>query len=513
MTDTTPRAGAPLLGASQAQKHVTHNEALYQLDALLCARFLDRDLSAPPSSPADGDTYLVKATGTGAWAGQDGKVAYCADGSWRFYPPFAGLVAYVSDEAAIIVYDDGGWVDYSATFAPNFSDPAQTRASLCAAPIEAMSDMLLNINTGMEVSQENGSNSVALAATGTLQTKYLVDGVMAAFRGSFTASAQQVTDCPPGFRNALKLSVTGAQASLGTNDELSLVVPVEGLNAARLAFGTSQANACAVFFWVKSHRTGAFSGSLRNGAKTRSFPFAFTIDAADTWEMKSILVGGGDMAGTWAADTSVGLYATICIAGGSSRVGAANVWTAGDRSGVTGTANAVAATSDIFQITGFGVLPLVAGAGFADVPDAAHSPFIVRPQPKEVLLAKRYYQDVCRAHGGLAAASFLLQKSTASTIDGPFQFPVEMRATPALRHSSPAWAGGSPSGNQINFYDNAGSGFLAISGALTVTTAGADTADAIILRLQAGASFGGTVGDMGNLYLGGSAWIALDARM
>ncbi|HEY7978482.1 MAG TPA: DUF2793 domain-containing protein, partial [Rhizomicrobium sp.] len=114
----TARAGAPLLAAAQAQKHVTHNEALYQFDALLCARFLDRDLSAPPSSPADGDTYLVKATGTGAWAGQDGKIAYCADGGWRFYAPFAGLVAYVSDEAAIIVYDDGSWLDYSATLAP-----------------------------------------------------------------------------------------------------------------------------------------------------------------------------------------------------------------------------------------------------------------------------------------------------------------------------------------------------------------------------------------------------------
>lgn len=114
MTDTTPRAGAPLLAASQAQKHVTHNEALYQLDALLCARFLDRDLSAPPSSPADGDCYLVKATGTGAWAGQDGKIAYCADGAWRFYAPFAGLVAYVSDEAAGIVYDGASWSAYGA---------------------------------------------------------------------------------------------------------------------------------------------------------------------------------------------------------------------------------------------------------------------------------------------------------------------------------------------------------------------------------------------------------------
>jgi hypothetical protein len=114
MTDTTPRAGAPLLAAAQAQKHVTHNEALYQFDALLCARFLDRDLSAPPASPADGDAYLVKATATGAWAGQDGRIAYCADGAWRFYTPFAGLVAYVSDEAASIVYDGAAWSAYGA---------------------------------------------------------------------------------------------------------------------------------------------------------------------------------------------------------------------------------------------------------------------------------------------------------------------------------------------------------------------------------------------------------------
>lgn len=117
MTDTTPRAGAPLLGASQAQKHVTHNEALYQFDALLCARFLDRDLSAPPSSPADGDAYLVKATATGAWAGQDGKIASCADGAWRFYAPFAGLVAYVADETAMLVFDGSAWTDFGATIA------------------------------------------------------------------------------------------------------------------------------------------------------------------------------------------------------------------------------------------------------------------------------------------------------------------------------------------------------------------------------------------------------------
>ncbi len=84
------------------------------LDALLCARFLDRDLTAPPATPADGDTYLIHATATGGWAGQDGHIAYAVDGAWRFYAPFAGLAAYVVDEARLIVFDGSAWVDYTS---------------------------------------------------------------------------------------------------------------------------------------------------------------------------------------------------------------------------------------------------------------------------------------------------------------------------------------------------------------------------------------------------------------
>ncbi len=112
MSSTTPRSGMPLLAAAQAQKHVTHNEALLQLDALGCARILDRDLTAPPPSPSDGDTYLIHATATGDWAGQDGRIAYALGGGWRFYAPFAGLMAYVVDEAKPIVFDGTAWGDF-----------------------------------------------------------------------------------------------------------------------------------------------------------------------------------------------------------------------------------------------------------------------------------------------------------------------------------------------------------------------------------------------------------------
>jgi hypothetical protein len=105
----------PLLAAAQAQKHVTHNEALLELDALLSTVILDRDLSSPPGSPSAGDTYLVKATGTGAWAGEDGKLAYAIDGGWRFYAPFEGLTAYVADEAKLIFYNGSAWTDFAAS--------------------------------------------------------------------------------------------------------------------------------------------------------------------------------------------------------------------------------------------------------------------------------------------------------------------------------------------------------------------------------------------------------------
>jgi hypothetical protein len=105
------------MSAAQAQKHVTHNEALYAFDALLCARLLDRDLTAPPGSPLNGDAYLVKATATGAWTGQNGNIAYYANGAWRFYPPFAGLIALIADETKFVAYDGSTWQDFAALLA------------------------------------------------------------------------------------------------------------------------------------------------------------------------------------------------------------------------------------------------------------------------------------------------------------------------------------------------------------------------------------------------------------
>ena len=179
---------------------------------------------------------------------------------------------------------------------------------------------------------------------------------MAAYRGTFVAAGQQVTDAPAGYRNSLKLTVSTAQGSLGANDELSVLIPIEGVRTARLALGTASAAPISLGFWVKAHRTGTYSGALRNSAKNRSYPFTFAVSSADTWEFKTLSVGG-DTSGTWLADTGVGLSLNICVAGGTSRNGTAGTWAGSDYSGAASTTNSVAATSDTFQITGVIAVP------------------------------------------------------------------------------------------------------------------------------------------------------------
>ena len=101
----------PLLSAAQAQKHVTVNEALQKLDLMVQLAVIDRTLSAPPGSPADGARYVVAASPTGAWSGQGGKVAAWQDGAWSFLTPREGWTAWVNAENRLIFYDGAAWIE------------------------------------------------------------------------------------------------------------------------------------------------------------------------------------------------------------------------------------------------------------------------------------------------------------------------------------------------------------------------------------------------------------------
>jgi hypothetical protein len=121
MSDATTHLLLPYILAAQGQKHVTHNEALRILDGLVQLSVLDRDLTAPPGSPADGDRYIVGSGATGDWAGWDLNVALWTDGAWLRLPPRTGWRAWIEDEALLLVYDGAGWIGTTPAALQNLS--------------------------------------------------------------------------------------------------------------------------------------------------------------------------------------------------------------------------------------------------------------------------------------------------------------------------------------------------------------------------------------------------------
>ena len=110
MTSTT-RLGLPLIDAAQAQKHITHNEAINTLDQLVQAAVASRSLATPPASPNAGDAYIVAASPTGDWTGKSGSIAAWQDGAWTFYAPSPGWCVWVIDETRIYAWSGAAWVD------------------------------------------------------------------------------------------------------------------------------------------------------------------------------------------------------------------------------------------------------------------------------------------------------------------------------------------------------------------------------------------------------------------
>jgi hypothetical protein len=109
MSDETTHLKLPYILASQAQKHVTHNEAIRLLDALVQMSVLSRTETDPPASPGDGDRYIVASGGTGAWTAWDLNVAYWVDGAWMKLVPRPGWLAWVEDDAELVIWTGAAW--------------------------------------------------------------------------------------------------------------------------------------------------------------------------------------------------------------------------------------------------------------------------------------------------------------------------------------------------------------------------------------------------------------------
>ncbi|NIJ39309.1 hypothetical protein FHR22_004056 [Sphingopyxis panaciterrae] len=107
---STPRFGLPLLTVAQAQKEVTHNEALALIDALVQAAVEAGPQADPPAEAGEGQCWLVGAGATGGWAGQADMLAIRTSGGWRFVAARAGMRVVRLADGAWLRFDGEGWI-------------------------------------------------------------------------------------------------------------------------------------------------------------------------------------------------------------------------------------------------------------------------------------------------------------------------------------------------------------------------------------------------------------------
>jgi len=108
--DQTPNLTLPYIAPQQGLKHITHNEALRALDAIVQLSVLSRGIAHPPSGPAEGARYLVPGEASGSWSGRSGAVAAWQDQDWSFFQPRTGWLAWIADEQQVLAFTGTEWI-------------------------------------------------------------------------------------------------------------------------------------------------------------------------------------------------------------------------------------------------------------------------------------------------------------------------------------------------------------------------------------------------------------------
>jgi hypothetical protein len=157
---------------SQAQKHVTHNEALGVLDAVVQLSVLRADLAVPPPTPAEGERHIVAAGASGAWQGWDLGIASFADGGWARLAPKPGWLCYVEAEGGLVAWNGAAWVQLTGSGEAAFNRVGVNTAADGANRLAVKSDGVLFSHD--DVTPGSGDMRVALNKASAARTASFV---------------------------------------------------------------------------------------------------------------------------------------------------------------------------------------------------------------------------------------------------------------------------------------------------------------------------------------------------
>ncbi|MDZ4096271.1 MAG: DUF2793 domain-containing protein, partial [Paracoccaceae bacterium] len=160
MPDVSTILSLPLILPSQAQKHVTHNEALRILDVAVQLAVLNRTQSAPPALPALGDRHIVAVGAAGVWAGHARDIALFTAEGWQFHTPLPGWRAHVLDEGQTAVFDGSGWVVPGAgPLAPSLLGVNTTANAINRLAVSSPATLLTHEGGGHQLKVNKAANS------------------------------------------------------------------------------------------------------------------------------------------------------------------------------------------------------------------------------------------------------------------------------------------------------------------------------------------------------------------
>jgi hypothetical protein len=282
------------------------------------------------------------------------------------------------------------------------------------------------INGAMMIDQRNGGALVAGAAGNIYGVDRFAVGVFGS--GTGRISAQQSSTAPTNFVRSLVNTVTTADTSPSSIYGYCVFQRIEGNNTADLMWGTSNAQPITISFWVRSSIAGNYVVSTVNNGVARAYSTTYTINAANTWEYKTITIPG-DTTGTWETGTNAGIGIFFGLGGGSERQATLNSWYA-----PSGTYTPTDASGCVDWIATSGATFLLTGVQLEKGSSA--TPFEYRQYGTELALCQRYFIQYQGDSGN--AAGLMGYSESASSARFFASFPVAMRASPTTTLSGTA---------------------------------------------------------------------------
>ena len=266
------------------------------------------------------------------------------------------------------------------------------------------------INGAMMIDQRNAGSSLT-----PTNGQYTLDRWIAYMAASAKFSVQQDTSANTvaGFTSSMKITSLSAY-SVGSADEFNINQAIEGFNFGDLRWGTANAAPITVSFWVRSSLTGTHGGCVRSYDISRSYPFSYTIVAANTWEKKTITVPG-DTSGTWVGLSNAGaVWLTFGLGTGSTLSNTAGAWVAGNYTNATGAVSLVGTNGATWYVTGVQIEK-----------GSQATPFEYCQYGTELALCQRYYEVLTNPYG-LAMSCFNSTDAYANLVY------TQKRATPGV---------------------------------------------------------------------------------